>query len=136
MIPGHKKKSPFLLKTRFYFLKLSDAVVVNPMFGHNSWESFEHKLLYLALINFKRKKKKCRFWSSRHHCGKTKTQIEYATLNWNGVPKNCTLKFQAPEKGTRQKFSTACSADPVFSLSPDKFDLGQLWIRNEYSVLF
>ena len=103
MIPGHKKKSPFLLKTRFYFLKLSDAVVVNPIFGHNSWESFEHKLLYLALINFKRKKKKCRFWSSRHYCGKTKTQIEYATLNWNGVPKNWDFEISGSRNGDAAK---------------------------------
>ena len=47
---------PFLLKTRFYFLKLSVAVVVNPMFEHNSWEYFEHTLHYLALINLNEKK--------------------------------------------------------------------------------
>ena len=52
------KNSLCLLKTRFFDLfKVLVALVVNPVFGHNSWECFEHKLHYFTLINFKRKKK-------------------------------------------------------------------------------
>ena len=56
MKPRHQKIRCFYLKLVFQFFKVSVTLVVNTIFGLNSWEWCEYKLLYLALINLKRKK--------------------------------------------------------------------------------
>ena len=56
MKPRHQKIRCFYLKLVFQFFKVSVTSVVNTIFGLNSWEWCEYKLLYLALINLKRKK--------------------------------------------------------------------------------
>ena len=56
MKPRHQKIRCFYLKLVFQFFKVSVSLVVNTIFGLNSWEWCEYKLLYLALINLKRKK--------------------------------------------------------------------------------
>ena len=128
MKPRHQKIRCFYLKLVFQFFKVSVTLVVNTIFGLNSWEWCEYKLLYLALMNLKRKKIQV-FLSSRLYLGKRKTQIEYANLNWNGVPKNLDFEISgSPNRDAAKNWYR------VLSWSSFYFKPWEMWLLLNYGL--